>query len=125
MNLFTKFLRITEPKRARICGVSFPLTTKLYDVTKEDRQEWLCQTRDGDELQLVHTPSEKSPLCVYAYNISLNCILGRLDEDLAERLIYVFGKGFCVDGEVLKITGTKRHGCNIVVYDTRKFIKEE
>lgn len=125
MNLFTKFLRITEPKRARICGVSFPVKTKLYDVTKEDRQSWLRQSRDGDRLQLVHTPDENSRSLVYAYNITLNCLLGRLDKDLSERLIYVFGKGFCVDGEVLKITGTKRLGCNVAVYDTRKFIHEE
>ena len=125
MNLFTKFLRITEGKRARICGVKFPYVTKLKGVRFADRQSWLVQSRDGDRLQLVHTPSEGNPRLVYAYNIQLNCVLGQLDDDLSERLIYVFGKGFCVDGEILRITGEKIHGCNIVIYGTRKFIEEE
>ena len=125
MNLFTKFLRVTEPKRARICGVKFPHITKLVGVRQKDRQHWLIQSRDGDRLQLVHTPSEDTPLLVYAYNIELNCLLGTLDNTLAEKLVYIFGKGFCVDGEILQVTGKKIHGCNIVVYDTRTFMNEE
>ncbi len=125
MNLFNKFLRLTEPKRSRICGVKFPHITKLYEVRKEDRQDWLRQTRDGDLLQLVHTPDEERPALVYAYNIELNCILGVVEETLAEKLVYIFGKGFCVDGEVLKVTGKKILGCNIALYDTRNFLQDE
>ena len=125
MGLFTKFLRLTEPKRARICGVKFPYLTKLRKVREADRQSWLRQTRDGDRLQLVHTPDEERAFLVYAYNIELNCLLGVLEETLAEKLVYVFGNGFCVDGEVVKVTGEKILGCNIVVYDTRKFIGDE
>jgi hypothetical protein len=125
MGLFKKFLQITEPKRARICGVSFPLITKLKSVRFLDRQGALAQSRDGDRLQFVHTPEENNPNLVYAYNVELNLILGRLEEKLAEKLVYVFGVGFCVDGEILKITGKEIFGCNVVIYDTRKFILEE
>ena len=125
MNLFTKFLRVTEPKRARICGVSFPHLIKLKNVRKEDRQGWLAQSRDGDRLQFVHTPTEDDPLLVYAYSIELGQLLGTLDEILSEKLVYIFGKGFSVDGEVLKVTGNKIFGCNVAVYDTRNFILED
>ena len=119
MNLFTKFLRLTEPKRSRICGVKFPYITKLIEVRKGDRQGWLRQTREGDALQLVHTPNEKNALLVYAYNIELNCLLGKINDKLSEKLVYVFGNGFCVDGEVKKVTGDKILGCNIIIYNTR------
>ena len=105
--------------------MSFPLITKLKGVRFSDRQGWLAQSRDGDRLQFVHTPQKDEPNLVYAYNIGLNCILGKLEETLAEKLVYVFGVGFCVDGEILKITGKDIFGCNVVIYDTRKFILEE
>lgn len=123
--MFTKFLRVTEPKRARICGVRFPYLTKLKGVRKEDRQEWLRQSQDGDRLQFVHTPDTDDPLLVYAYSIELNCLLGVLDEVLSEKLVYIFGKGFAVDGEILAVTGDKVLGCNVAIYDTRKFVLEE
>lgn len=125
MNLFTRFLRLTEPKRARICGISFPLQTTLTGVRLSDRQGWLAQSRDGDRLQFVHCPKQGMPFLVYAYNIELNCLLGTLDKHISEKLVYVFGKGFCVDGEVLEVTDKDFLGCNVVVYDTRTFIEKD
>lgn len=123
--MFKKFLRITEPKRARICGVAFPVVTKLKGVRFADKQGSLAQSREGDKLQFVHTPDEQRPNLVYAYSIPLHALLGRLEERLAEKLIYVFGKGFCVDGEIVKVTGKEIFGCNVAVYDSRQFIGEE
>lgn len=105
--------------------MSFPYITKLKGVRFADRQGWLAQSRDGDRLQFVHTPDCDNPNLVYAYNISLNALLGRIEETLAEKLIYVFGKGFCVDGEILQITGKEIFGCNVAIYDTRDFILDE
>ena len=87
-----------------------------------DRQGALAQSRTGDRLQLVHSPEKEYPFNVYVYNVELNRILGYLDAVLAEKLVYVCGKGLCLDGRIEKLTGGAPDyqyiGCNILIFDT-------
>ena len=119
-----KFLISRRMKRNK---VQFPLHCKIHGVKSIDRQGAIAQTRAEDKLQLVHVPLPDYPYNVYAYNISLNRILGYLDEGLSVKLISVFGKRFCRDGEVDKITGGEQYpyrGCNIKIYETAEFLKD-
>ena len=111
---------------ARLCKrlkMSFPLYCKLYGVSKPDYQGALAQSAEGDELQIVHTPLENYPNHIYVYSVTLNRLLGYLDGRLSEKLVRLFGKGFCRDGEICNITGGKNgdyFGCNIRIYPTLK-----
>ena len=113
-----------EEKR-KACGLTFPIFCKLHAVTSLSHQGAIAQSREGDELQIVHTPVEGFPLRVSVYSISLNRTLGFLEDSLSEKLITLFGEGFCRDGEVEKITGgppLAYFGCNIRILHTKEFI---
>lgn len=106
---------------------SFPISCKIYGVKKGDRQSALAQSRVGDPLQLVHTPTEYYPNQVYVYSVNLNRVLGYIEKELAEKLVYVFGKGFCRDGKIHKIIGGvpyKYFGCVIHILESREFMKD-
>ena len=106
---------------------SFPVFCKLHAVKSPDHQGAIVQSRVGDKLLIVSTPSDERPCCVSVYSISLNRVLGFIDDALAEKLTRAFGQGFCRDGEVEQITGGppyKYYGCNIRVMDTQYFIEE-
>ncbi len=114
-------------RRLKTAELFFPLNCKLHGVKTPEYQGAIAQSRAGDTLQLVHLPSKAYPHKVYAYNIPLNRILGLLHTDLAQKLIYAFGKGFCRDGEIINVTGERyeTRGCNIRIFDTAVALQEE
>ena len=108
-------------------GLSFPLFCKVHAVKSPDHQGAIAQSRVGDHLLIVHTPSDIRPDCVCVYNVSLNRVLGYIDEDLSSKLVTAFGQSFCRDGEVEQITGGapyKYLGCNLRLMDTQDFLAE-
>lgn len=128
MGISAYFKNLTFSQRLKKSGLLFPLKTRLRGVKTKEAQGGLAQSADFDELQLVHTPLPDYPHNVYAYSISLNRVLGYLDEELSLKLISVFGDNFCLDGEIYKITGgapLKYFGCEIYIFDTTEFLKDE
>lgn len=78
-------------------------------------------------MQIVHTPSDARPFSVCVYSVPLNRVLGYIEDELAEKLVYAFGRGFCRDGEIEQITGGapyKYRGCNIRLLETQYFMEE-
>lgn len=130
MNIFS-FLKKSKPQEAaneRIYpGLEFPLFCKAHAVKSPDHQGAIAQSRVGDHLLIVHTPTEERPCCVCVYSIPLNRVLGYLEEGLSEKLVTAFGEGFCRDGEVEQITGGapyKYLGCNLRLMDTAYFLED-
>ncbi len=120
MSLKTFWENYKRCKRQKKSGLSFPVRDKIHGVKFGDYQGALAQSRKGDDLQLVHVPLPEYPHNTYVYNISLNRILGYLSKELAEKLVYIFGEGFCLDGEVHEIIGgppLKYHGAYILVHE--------
>lgn len=115
-------------RRLRKSGLVFPISTKINGVTSTDRQGALAQSSKGDELQIVHTPLKKYPHNAYVYSISLNRVLGYIDKELAQKLQYVFGDNFCLDGELTaRLGGPPAYdyfGCNICIYETKNLMKD-
>ncbi len=78
-------------------------------------------------MQLVHVPTKDYPFNVFIYSVNLNRLLGYLKNDLAKSLVKTFGKGFCLDGVIDKITGGKPRyeyfGCNIRIFDTKAMME--
>ena len=108
-------------------GISFPLFCKVHAVKSPDHQGAIAQSRVGDHLLIVHTPTEERPDCVCVYSISLNRVLGYIEEELSAKLVTAFEKGFCRDGEVEQITGGapyKYFGCNLRLMDSQDFLEE-
>lgn len=119
----TKLRERAYLRRKKKHGVSFPLYCKLHGVKRGEYQGALAQSREKDELQLVHSPTPEYPYNVYAYSVPLNRVLGYLQAELSKRLVKVFGKGFCRDGVIENLTGGERagykyFGCNIRVLET-------
>lgn len=113
-------------RRQKKSGLVFPVRVKIHGVKKSDYQGALAQSESGDELQFVHVPLENYPHNVYVYSIPLNRILGYLEKTLAEKLVYIFGDGFCLDGRIDEIIGgppLKYRGAYILVYDDNVFMK--
>lgn len=105
----------------------FPIFCKVHAVKSPDHQGAIVQSRVGDKLLVVSTPSEDHPYCVSVYSVTLNRVLGFIEEALAEKLTAAFGENFCRDGEVEQITGGppyRYYGCNIRVMDTQDFIED-
>lgn len=114
-------------ERLRALGLSFPLFCKVHAVKSPDHQGAIAQSRIGDRLLIVHTPTEERPDCVCVYSIPLNRVLGYIDEELSTKLVTAFGQEFCRDGEVEKITGGDAHkyfGCNLRLMDSQDFLEE-
>ena len=123
MNIWQSIQKIFYNRRKRKCNLTFPLFCKVHGVKFADRQGSLAQSRAGDELQIVHTPTANAPFTVHVYSIPLNRVIGYLDERLAEKLVYLFGKDFCRDGKIEQITGGaptyKYYGCNLQILETK------
>ena len=109
-------------------GLQFPLYCKAHGVKRAERQGAIAQSRTGDKLQIVHVPKKDFPFNVYVYSISLNRVLGYLDNTLSKKLVRVFGKKFCRDAVVENITGGapmyEFMGCNLQILSTMEFMKE-
>ena len=128
MGLRAYFKNKLFARRLKKSGLTIPIVCKLNGVTSSDRQGALAQSAQGDALQIVHTPLKKYPHNAYVYSISLNRVLGYLDKDLSQKLQYVFGEGFCLDGEIRKMLGGapeyKYFGCSIYIYDTKELMRD-
>ena len=115
-------------RRQKNAGLTFPALTKLHGVKSQDRQGALAQSETGDTLQLVHVALPEYPYNTYVYSIPLNRVLGYLDKELAQKLLYVFGKDFCLDGKIDKIIGgppMKYRSALISVFDNNVFMENE
>ena len=128
MGIFSFFKHIFYKQRLRKSGISFPIPCKVHGVKSPDRQGALAQSRVGDRLQLVHHAEKDYPFNIYVYNVELNRILGYLDAILAEKLVYVCGKGLCLDGKIEKLTGGAPNysyiGCNISILETTSMMQD-
>ena len=112
--------KLYERKKRRL-ELTFPVFCKTHGVKHLDRQGAILQSRVGDRLQIVHVPLKAYPHNVYVYNVELNRVLGYLHKNLAEKLVALFGNGFCRDGIIVGITGGeeyKYHGCNLQILET-------
>ncbi|MBQ8374140.1 MAG: hypothetical protein IJX98_01025 [Clostridia bacterium] len=119
MKLLTFFKRL-------LLNIPLPYPCKLKESKSADERGARAMAREGDELQIVHAPSEKLPFGVYAYDISLNRVLGLVALSSAKKLVKLFGKGFCKDGEVL--ARTERGGeffIEVLVFDRTTMMKNE
>ena len=135
MNIFTYFkekhkiaqAEKTYQSRLQQTKLRFPYFCKIHGVKPLQHQGALAQSRVGDKLQLVHTPIEGHDFSVCVYSIPLNRVLGYVEEELAEKLIYVFGKGFCRDGEIDRLLGGEPYkyiGCRIRIMDTQEYMED-
>lgn len=114
-------------KQLQEIGLQFPVFCKVHAVKSPDHQGAIVQSRVGDKLQIVHTPTPDRPFCCTVYSIGLNRVLGFIEDGLAEKLTRAFGQNFYRDGEVEQITGgppLTYFGCNIRVMDTKYFLEE-
>lgn len=121
MKLFSLIRRKLYERRKKKAGISFPLYCKAHGVKQAERQGAIIQSKAGDRLQFVHVPLTAYPHNVYVYNVELNRVLGYVHKNLAEKLVAVFGKGFCRDGVIIEITGGKDYkyyGCNLQILET-------
>ncbi len=126
MGLHTYIKRKLYERRKRQVQLTFPLYCKAHGVKRPDRQGAIVQSKAGDGLQLVHVPLAQYPHNVYIYNAELNRVIGYVHETLAKKLVYLFGKNFCRDGQVTEITGGgeyKYHGCNLEVFETMNLLR--
>ncbi|MDY4894898.1 MAG: hypothetical protein SO532_03315, partial [Candidatus Borkfalkiaceae bacterium] len=71
-------------------GLEFPLEDKLFDCRHADFQGALAQSRENDELQIVHADLGDNNFAAYVYSIPLNRIIGKLGRQLAQDLLRVF-----------------------------------
>ena len=108
-------------------GLSFPLYCKAHGVKSPDYQGAIAQSRQDDELQIVHKPVKGFPYNVYVYSKPLNRLLGYLDEYLSKKLVKLFGKGFCRDARIENITGGGAYayrGCNIRILESMTYMSD-
>ena len=126
MHILTYFKEKLYAKRKKKSGISFPISCKVFGVKMGNRQSLLAQSRAGDKLQIVNPKDPAYAHRVFVYSVPLNCILGCVEQELADKLIQLFGKGFCRDGDITKITGGapyKYYGCVIRILESREFMK--
>ena len=126
MSIFAFFTK-RKTKAEKPSELTFPAFCKLHAVKSPDHQGGIVQSRVGDKLLIVHTPSDDRPFCVSVYSITINRVLGFIEDELAEKLTRAFGQNFCRDGEVEQITGGppyQYYGCNIRVMESQDFIED-
>ena len=114
-------------RRIKKSGLEFPVYDKIHGVKSSDRQGALAQSSEGDELQIVHVPLKNFPHNAYVYSIPLNRVLGYLERETAEKLLYVFKENYCLDGEIVKITGGEPYtyfGCKIFIFPTTDLLAD-
>lgn len=105
--------------RQRLLGITFPVEDDLFRCFTCDSQGALAQSRPGDELQLVHIKNGNN-FAAYAYSIRLNRLIGELGRQLTQDLLKIFGKGFCLDGEIAAISKdeNEKFRCSVRVFNT-------
>lgn len=97
--------------------VELPLYTKVVGVTFENRQDYLSESENDDEITVKHTPSEKYPEAMSVYNSRINKMLGYIKAELAMNLLEEYGDGCAFTGHIAEVTGGdgRTYGCNIVI----------
>lgn len=122
MKLFSRMRKTLFALKRECSDTRFPiLTTPMHAYTGA-----LMKSRDADQLQLVHAPSESGKYEGYIYSIPLGELLGKLHTELTKDLVGLFGKGFCLDGEIVSVTRKGNYyGCTLLIYDTSDFLKGE
>lgn len=97
--------------------VELPLNTKVVGVTFENRQDYLSESENDDEITVKHTPSEKYPEAMSVYNSRTKKMLGYIKAELAMDLLEEYGDGCVFTGHIAEVTGGdgRNYGCNIVI----------
>ena len=108
MSIRTFFKNWSYRRRLKKSGLYFPLHCKVHGVKHPERQGGIAQSQKDDPLQLVHVALPDYPYNVYVYSISLNRVLGYLDETLSKKFVYLFGKGFCCCNVLMIFGGWKK-----------------
>ena len=122
MKLFSRMKKAFFKAKRECSDTRFPILTT---PAKSDSGA-LVKSRDADQLQLVHAPNELGKYEGYIYSIPLGEIIGILHGELTKDLVGLFGKGFCLDGEIVSVTRKgKYYGCTLLIYDTADFLKGE
>lgn len=93
------YLRI----RCALAGFSFPVEDEVFRCFSADFQGALAQSLANDRLQIVHVRLAPDRFAAFVYSISLNRLLGEIGKQLTQDLLKFFGKGFCLDGEIVKL----------------------
>lgn len=127
MSIRKYFDQLFLKRRAKKSGLQFPIYCKIHGVKSADRQGALAQSSPCDGLQIVHVPLADFPYNAYVYNIQLNRVLGYLETELAKKLLKVFKKDYCLDGEVVEIVGGppyKYFGCAVLVFPTTDLLAD-
>ena len=122
----TTFLKkLTLRLRQKFGSFRFPFRAYAVKTQAAGRQTLLAQSREEDELQLVHAPAKQENRA-FIYSIVLGEILGEVDEKTTKLLCDYFGKGFCLDGEIYKLEKVdKEQRFSFLIYDTSDFLKGE
>ena len=111
--------------KKRRLKLEFPLFCKVKGVKNPAYQGAIAQSENGDQLQLVHVPSEEYPFEVFVYSVTLNRVLGYLESELSQKLLKLWGENFCRDGIVYRIVGggkLKYYGCQILIFETMEMM---
>ena len=100
-------------------SVNFPIHTKARGVTFGGRQEFLRDSKEGDELIIKHAPTPEYPDTIAIVNERTGNQLGNIGADLAASLLGEFGKGCTFRGVIQEITGGEdgknNLGCNLTI----------
>lgn len=106
--------------RRRLVGLSFPVEDDLFRCSDFDSQGALAQSEISDELQIVHVRLDEKRFAALVYNIKLNRLIGELGRQLTQDLLKIFGKGFCLDGEIADLSKDEngKFRCAVRVFDT-------
>lgn len=106
--------------RCRLAGLSFPVEDDLFRCFTSDFQGALAQSLEKDELQIVHVRLAPDRFAAFVYSIRLNRLLGEIGRQLTQDLLKIFGKGFCLDGEIAAISkdDSEKFRCSVRVFDT-------
>ena len=111
--------------KRKLCRAKFPVYAFVCGIKDPAAQSALLQSREGDELQIVHAPYAENDYAVFVYNIEIGALIGTLSDPLAQRLLSLFGKEFCIDGDILEITGGNFRSCKLRIYDTSEMLQGE
>jgi hypothetical protein len=123
MNTFFQKLKLKF--RRAFPSLKFPFCAIAVKTENNYRQILLAQSKETDELQIVHAPAKQQNRA-FIYSVILGEIVGEADEKTTAQLCRYFGEGFCIDGEIYelkKIDAT--HRFTFLVYDTSDFLKGE
>ena len=106
-------------------SLKFPFRASAVKTENSYRQALLAQSKETDELQIVHAPAKQQNRA-FIYSVILGDIIGEVDEKTTAKLRRHFGEGFCIDGEIYEIEKIdKTHRFTFLVYDTSDFLKGE